>query len=254
MSSRRFIFGLDDDGEYGEEVVAAERMRRNSVGQQKDILRPTPSFFSPRNTSITREVSDQRGGNSVVAREAFRMFRRQVGDGQRERTETVETNDTQLIVDGHEDTRHVAFLVLGLRADGTNRIQSRNATGERPSSMFAKCSRRMDDHGRSTDEAAMALESFDETRSWLGVTVDRRDKGVAIRVQENHAFMLIKEPARAFVSEIASSKPSDGHGLVDHLLLPRAPGRNSRRCALEFPLLRRWVLSASASASCVRKA
>ena len=40
------------------------------------------------------------------------MFGRQVGDGECEGTQAVETDDPALIVDGDENTRHIAFLVL----------------------------------------------------------------------------------------------------------------------------------------------
>jgi hypothetical protein len=40
------------------------------------------------------------------------MFGWQVGDGECEGTQAVETNDPALIVDGDENTRHIAFLVL----------------------------------------------------------------------------------------------------------------------------------------------
>ena len=40
------------------------------------------------------------------------MLGRKVGDGECEGTQTVETDNPVLIVDGDENARHVAFLVL----------------------------------------------------------------------------------------------------------------------------------------------
>ena len=74
------------------------------------------------------------------------------------------------------------------------------------------------DHNRSTEETAVAPESLDEARGWLGFALDRRKKSVAIRAQQNHALMFFQQPARAFVSQIASRQPGNGHRLMNNLL------------------------------------
>ena len=102
---RFFIPSFDYDGEN------RERMRRannptNRVGEQK-IADPFPT-----DSLITRETSNERGWNKVVARQTFGIFARQVGDGECERTQAVETENPTLIVDGDKNTRHITFLVL----------------------------------------------------------------------------------------------------------------------------------------------
>ncbi len=78
----------------------------NRVGEQK-IADPFPT-----NSLITRETSNKSGWNKVVPRQTFGVFARQVGDGKRERTQAVETDNPTLIVDGDKNTRHITFFVL----------------------------------------------------------------------------------------------------------------------------------------------
>ena len=102
---RFFIPSLDYNGER------RERMRRannptNRVGEQKF----TDPF--PADSLIARETSDESGWNKVVAREAFSIFARQVGDRECERTQAVESDNPTLIVDGDKNTRDITLLVL----------------------------------------------------------------------------------------------------------------------------------------------
>ena len=102
---RFFVHRFDYNGED------RERMRRannptNRVGEQKSAD-PFPT-----DSLITRETSNESGWNKVIARQTFDIFARQVGDGECERTQAVETDNPTLIVDGHKNTRHVTFLVL----------------------------------------------------------------------------------------------------------------------------------------------
>jgi hypothetical protein len=67
--------------------------------------------------------------NDVITRQAFCLLGRQVGDGEREGTQAVETDDPKLIVDGGENTRHIAFLVLA--GAKTKPIIERNHTARK---------------------------------------------------------------------------------------------------------------------------
>jgi hypothetical protein len=69
---------------------------------------------------------------------------------------------------------------------------------------------------RDQPKMAMTLQSLDKTWRWIGCPADRREEGVAIRAGQNHALMLVKEPARTLIGKIASGKTSDRHGLLDH--------------------------------------
>jgi hypothetical protein len=64
----------------------------------------------------------------------------------------------------------------------------------------------------------MTLQSLDKTRGWIRVPTDRREKGVAIRTRQNHALMLVENPARTLIGKIAGGKTGDRHGLQDYLL------------------------------------
>ncbi len=45
----------------------------------------------------------------------------------------------------------------------------------------------------------MTLQSLDKTRGWFRLPANRRQKGVAIRARQNHALMLVKNPARTLI-------------------------------------------------------
>jgi len=64
----------------------------------------------------------------------------------------------------------------------------------------------------------MTLQSLDKTRGWIRVPANRREKRVAIRARQNHALMLVENPARTLIGKIAGSKSGDRHGLLDYLL------------------------------------
>jgi hypothetical protein len=74
------------------------------------------------------------------------------------------------------------------------------------------------DHARSAEEMTVTLQSLDKTREWIRVPANRREKGVAIRARQDHALMLIENPARTLIGKIAGSKSGDRHGLPDYLL------------------------------------
>jgi hypothetical protein len=73
------------------------------------------------------------------------------------------------------------------------------------------------DHARSSEQMTVTLQSLDQTRGWIGLPADRRKEGVAIRTRQNHALMLVENPARPFIGQIAGGKTGDRHGLLDHL-------------------------------------
>ncbi len=106
------------------------------------------------------------------------MFGRQVSDGECERTQTVETDDTALIVDSDENTRHIAFLVLsGAKTEPI--VERTDAARKSRAVMLAE---RLDrfDHARSAKEMSMTLQSLDKTRGWIGCPADCSEEGVAI--------------------------------------------------------------------------
>jgi hypothetical protein len=102
---RLFIPSFDYDGEDRERLRRANNPT-NRVSEQKSA----DSF--PADSLITRETSNESGWNKVVAWQTFGKFARQVGHGECERTQAVETDNPTLIVDGDKNTRHITFLVL----------------------------------------------------------------------------------------------------------------------------------------------
>ena len=62
------------------------------------------------------------------------------------------------------------------------------------------------DHARSAEQMAMTLQSLDKPWGWIGLPANRREKGVAIRARQNHALVLVENPARALIGKIAGSK------------------------------------------------
>jgi hypothetical protein len=95
----------------------------------------------------------------MLDHDIFPLFGRQVGDGEREGTQAVETDDPALIVDGDENTRHIAFLVLpGTKMEPI--IERSQPARECRAVMLAE---RLDrfDHARSTEKIAMTFQCFD---------------------------------------------------------------------------------------------
>jgi hypothetical protein len=45
----------------------------------------------------------------------------------------------------------------------------------------------------------MTLQSLDKTRGWIGLPANRRKKGIAIRARQDHALMLVENPARTLI-------------------------------------------------------
>jgi hypothetical protein len=82
------------------------------------------------------------------------VLRRQIGDRERERTETVKTDDPKPFVDCDENAGHIALLVL-TRAKTKPIIQRRDTAGERTPFVLPE---RLNgcDHNRSTEETAVA--------------------------------------------------------------------------------------------------
>ncbi len=129
-SSRPFIRRFDHDGENGERTGGPSDPT-NRVSQQKISDTFTVNFL------ITREPPDQSSRDRVVARQAFCMFWRQIGDGEREGTQAVESNDPALIVHGDKNTGHIALLVLPItKVEPT--VERDHTTRERRAVMLAE--------------------------------------------------------------------------------------------------------------------
>ena len=86
----------------------------------------------------------------------------------------------------------------------------------------------------------MTLQSLDKTRGWIRLPANRRKKGITIRARQNHALMLVENPARTLIGKIAGSKSGDRHGLLDYLLCRRRQAQ-FESLGLVFPLRRRWL-------------
>src|SRR5271166_370931 len=167
-----FIRRFDHDGENRERTDGSNHPT-NRVGEQ-NIADPFAA-----NSLITCKTPNECSRNDVIARQAFCLFGRQVGDGECEGTQAVETDDPALIVDGDENTRHIAFLILpGAK---TEPIIERSHTARK--SRAVMLAERFDrfDHPPSAEEMAMTLQSLDQTWGWVGCPADRREEGVAIR-------------------------------------------------------------------------
>ena len=52
------------------------------------------------------------------------------------------------------------------------------------------------DHAPSAEEMAMTLQSLNMARRRFGAPADRRKKGASVRARQNHALMLVEQPAR----------------------------------------------------------
>src|ERR1019366_9142157 len=148
---RFFIPSFDYDGEN------RERMRRannptNRVGEQK-IADPFPT-----DSLITRETSNESGWNKVVAGQPFGIFARQVADGECERTQTVETDNPTLIVDGDKNTRHITFLVLS--STNMEPIVERSHTARKCRTVMLTKRFYRFDHPRSAEEMAVTIQSL----------------------------------------------------------------------------------------------
>jgi hypothetical protein len=179
----------------------------NRVSEQK-----TADSFAA-NSLITRKTGDERSWDEVIARQAFRLFGRQVDDGECEGTQAMEPDDPALIVNGDENTRHVAFFVLtGTKMEPI--IERRHPARERRAVMLAERFDRFD-HARSTEKIATTLQCFDKARRRIRLSADRREEGVAIRSRQHHALMLVEEPPRALIGKIAGGKTGDRHSLLD---------------------------------------
>ncbi|MGC2332049.1 MAG: hypothetical protein WA581_11385 [Candidatus Acidiferrales bacterium] len=204
-----FIRRFDHNGE-NRKRPGRSNYPPNRIGKQK-IADAFASHFL-----ITRETPNESSRNGIIAGQAFCMFGRQIGNGEREGTQAVETDDPVLIVDGDKDTRHIAPLVLA-SAKTEPIIECNHTARKRRAVMLAERFHRFD-HARSAEEMTMTLQSLDKTRGWIRVPANRREEGVAIRARQNHALMLVENPARTLIRNIAGSKSGDRHGLLDYFL------------------------------------
>ena len=72
------------------------------------------------------------------------------------------------------------------------------------------------DQASSTELTVMALQRFDQGGRRARLAADCREKCVAIGPLQNHALMLIQQPARALDGKIACGESSYRHGLLDY--------------------------------------
>ena len=207
-----FIRRFDHDGEDRERIRGANHPT-NRVGEQ-EIADPFAA-----NSLIARKTPNESSWNEVVAWQMFCPFGRQVGDGECEGTQAVETDDPTLIVDGDKDPRYITFLVLS--SAKVKPIVKLNHTARKcPAVTLTERFDRFD-HPRSAEEMAVTLQSLDKTRGRIGCPADRREESVAIRARQNHTLMLVEKPARTLIRKIAGGKTGDRHRLLDHLLCRR---------------------------------
>jgi hypothetical protein len=210
IEGRSLFIGRFDNDSENRERTGGSNHPTNRVGEQK-IADPFAT-----SSLITRETPNESSRNNIIAWQTSCMFGWQVSDGECEGTQAVEADDRALIVDGDENPRHVAFLVLP--GATTKPIIERSHTARK--SRTVMLAERFDrfDHARSAEEMAMTLQSRDKTWGWIGCPSDRCEEGVAIRARQNHALMLVEKPARTLIGKIAGGKTGDRHGLLDHLL------------------------------------
>jgi len=167
-----FIHRVDHDGENCERTGGPNHST-NPVSEQK-----IADTFAA-NSLITRKTSNESCRNEVITRQAFCMFGRKVGDGECEGTQAVETDDPALIVDGDENTCHIAFLVLpGAKMEPI--IERGDAARKSRAVMLAERLYSFD-HARSAEEMSMTLQSLHKTWGWIACPADCRKEGVAIR-------------------------------------------------------------------------
>jgi len=204
----RFIRRFDHDGEYRERT-GGTNYPTNCVGKQKIADTFAANFL------IARETPNESRWNEVIAWQTFCICGRQVGDGECEGTQAVETDDPTFIVDGDKNARHITFLVLS-SAKVEPIIERGDTARECRAGMLTERYDRFD-HPQSTEEMAVTLQSLDQTRGRIGCPADRREKSVAIRSRQDHTLMLVEKPARTLIGEIAGGKTGDRHRLLDHL-------------------------------------
>jgi hypothetical protein len=142
----------------------------------------------------------------MLDHDIFPLFGRQVGDGEREGTQAVETDDPALIVDGDENTRHIAFLVLpGTKMEPI--IERSQPARECRAVMLAE---RLDrfDHARSTEKIAMTFQCFDKTHAGEFLYFTQRGSAVHAKALGSHAGRCL--PARALLrwSAVALARQS----------------------------------------------
>ena len=203
-----FICRFDHDGENRERTEGANHPTKR-VGEQET----TDPFAA--NSLITRETPNESSWNEVVAWQMFCIFGRQVGDGECEGAQAVETDDPTLIVDGDKNTRHITILVLS--SAKVEPVVERSHTARKFRAVML--TERFDrfDHPRSAEEMAVALQSLDKTRGRIGCMAYRREESVAIRARQNHTLMLVEKPARTLIRKIAGGKTGNRHRLLNHL-------------------------------------
>jgi hypothetical protein len=87
----------------------------------------------------------------------------------------------------------------------------------------------------------MTLQGLDKTRGWIRAAIDCSKKGVSIGARQNHALMLVENPARSLIGKITGCKTADRHGLLNHLL-GRWGHAQFESLGLVFPFGGRWLL------------
>jgi hypothetical protein len=204
-----FIYRFDHNGE-NHERTGGPNHPANRIGKQK-IADPFASHFF-----VTREPPNQSSRNGVITGQTFCVFGRQIGDGECEGTQAVKADDPALIIDGDENTCHIAFLVLaGAKAKPI--IERSHTARKRRSVVLAERFDRAD-HARSAEEMTVALQRLHKTRGWIRTPADCREEGGTICARQNHALMLVEKPTRTLIGKVAGGKTGDRHGLLDHLL------------------------------------
>jgi hypothetical protein len=98
----RFIRRFDHDGEYRERTGGIN-YPTNCVGEQKIANTFAANFL------IARETPNESRWNDVIAWQTFCIYGRQVGDGECEGTQAVETDDPTFIVDGDKTRATLRF-------------------------------------------------------------------------------------------------------------------------------------------------
>ena len=92
------------------------RKDRNGLGQPDDapngIDQQQAADTLAARSPVSRQPPDEGCGDGVVARELASQFRRQVGQRDRERTQTMETKDLRCLIDGYKYARKMTPLIL----------------------------------------------------------------------------------------------------------------------------------------------
>jgi hypothetical protein len=195
----------DSDGTPGPQD-ALDRIRQEKL---PDTL-PACSF-------VAREPADQGGRNRAVARQLAGYILRQTFQGEGQRAETVEAEDSQIRRDRDEDSRDIPLLILACPA-AEPVVEIRLAARElRSIVMLAK---RLD-HDLQRDsplQLSMSLQGGNELFGRFGWVHQGREKQIPIRPHQHHPLVLVENPAGSFVGQIAGRESGDRHCALDEQL------------------------------------